>query len=122
MGGERPTPSRRGVEEISLGGDVSIMSIDSPGHESDVALLWKNVFPRRHDPVEPARVDITLNHLRPLQQIKEKRLVGRAARDQHGRFGKSPAKACNRFASILAPAQDLDDYRVIFRSAHVALS
>ena len=119
--GVRAAAAGEGVELGAVGRRRGVAQRDRGAQERRVGVAGGLDLARALQPVQPARVDLARDDLRPAQQLEQEALVGRPLLDHRHRVGQRPAQPRDRLRAGRAVGDDLRDHRVELGRHGVAL-
>jgi hypothetical protein len=114
-------PAGRGQEPGDLPCGLGVVGVDRRrrhGHRPE-ATVGRQLGDAA--PVEPAGVDPAVDHLGPVEQVEQERLVGHPAPHHHGQVEQGPLEPGPGLVPVVAPHDHLGDHRVELGRDDVAL-
>ena len=98
---------------------MRVLRLDGGGEQRDVGAPRRGVAVGHHR-VEPGGVELAGQHLGPVEQVEQERLVGGAAVDHRGGLAQRAGQPRAGLVAVAAPRDDLGDHGVELRRDGVA--
>src|SRR5260370_28848766 len=113
---------RGGQQQLSGDLLLALVRLDRGGSKRDRRVPMRSETAVTPDPVYPAGVGASVDHLGLVEQVEQETLVGGAALDDHCGLSQGAAQPPKGFISVAALGEDLGDHRVEVRRDDVALT